>query len=103
MSKDDFSPNAILELAQHNPTVHQCLMLWKRGDLRWEEALSLAVVHLAAQNEKLLETAQIKMESQPWFVLACSRCKGPYTPWAENPSPGMCRACAGKKANSFSP
>ena len=55
LMRDQFCPDAILALAQRNPVVQMCLCDWRLGNLRWDEALALAVVHLAAQNEQLLE------------------------------------------------
>lgn len=44
MKPGDFSPDAILRLAQHNPVVDACLKEWRMGRLRWDEALALAVI-----------------------------------------------------------
>lgn len=121
--RDLFSPEAILRLSARNTTLHACLTYWRRGELRWEEALAMTVVHLAAQNDKLLETAVAKMsrDIQPIIIKGenlpdghakkCSHCGDHLKPDAEiiptfeHTSAGdrlvtLCRSCYNKAGNS---
>jgi hypothetical protein len=66
MKTSDFSPGAILDLAERNPLVRACLVEWRKGSLTWEQALAFAVIHLAYENEKLLENAKLDPSPVVW-------------------------------------
>jgi hypothetical protein len=52
-SKDRYCPEKILQLAESNPLVAECLLLWRKGELAWDEALAYALVRLAEHGDRL--------------------------------------------------
>ena len=43
----------VIELSYYNVLIYNCLKYWKNGDCNWEEAMTLAVIQLAEDNERL--------------------------------------------------
>ncbi len=52
-SKQRYCPERILELAERNQLVAGCLLLWRKGELTWDEALAYALVLLADHGDRL--------------------------------------------------
>lgn len=111
MRPSELNPECVFKLALRNPTVHACLMSWRHGDVSWEQALIMAVAHLAHQNEKLIETATLRLPTtlyvnkvtaadlKNWPCLAAA---GPTPSGEEADVPAVvarkrpCKTCEGK-------
>jgi hypothetical protein len=52
-SKDRYCPEKILQLGERNQLVAGCLLLWRKGELAWDEALAYALVLLAEHGDRL--------------------------------------------------
>lgn len=64
------SADQIIELGRTDAHVAAALGYWKRGDLTFDEALRLAVYHLAQSNHALIEHAvQLQMTQTPTLIL----------------------------------
>ena len=74
--KERYSPANIERIAATNPIVHCCLKAWRDGQMSYEKALGMMVEHLAAQNDTLLQSAQMAALRTPAMTIELNGLSG---------------------------